>query len=108
MIIMKIDVALPLLSAAALLAVSPIAAQENPSAGSIATSLAGRVGQRQTRTQMAPLTPPMARINSRIANRVQSRIRNRVDRNYSPQGNPSSPFAIAEGNVGFGGTSGPR
>jgi hypothetical protein len=70
---------------ALLLVALPATAQDVPSAGRVASSSAGRVGQRQTREQAAPFASPMARLNSRIANRVQSRIRNRVDRNYGPQ-----------------------
>lgn len=64
-------------------------------AGHVADSAVGRVGQRQTR-QDVPNLQPMGRISSRINNRVQSRIRNRIDRNYDPQANATSPFAVAE------------
>lgn len=57
-----------------------------------------RVGQRQTREQVAPIAgiTPMTRINSRVANRVQSRFRNRIDRYYDPSANATSPFKVAE------------
>lgn len=64
-------------------------------AGHVADSAVGRVGQRQTRQDM-PNLQPMGRISNRINNRVQSRIRNRIDRNYDPQANATSPFAVAE------------
>lgn len=73
----------------------PMPAQSDR-AGRVATSSVGEVGQRQTREQMAPNTQPMARIASRINTRVQNRIRTRIDRNYSPQANATSPFAVAE------------
>ena len=56
---------------------------------------AGRVGQRQTRQQVAPSIEPMARINNRFQNRVQSRVHNRIDRYYDPRGNTMSPFSVA-------------
>lgn len=60
-------------------------------------STPSQVGQRQTREQIARDAgiEPMARINARIQNRVQSRIRNRIDRDYNPQANAVSPFAVA-------------
>lgn len=59
---------------------------------------AGRVGQRQSRDELARVTngQPLARIDSRIGNRVQSRVRNRLDRNYHPTANATSPFEVAE------------
>jgi RecJ-like exonuclease len=63
--------------------------------GHVADSTVGRVGQRQTRQEVAPNVQPLARISGRINNRVQSRIRNRIDRNYSPQANATSPFEVA-------------
>ncbi|MBN8849642.1 MULTISPECIES: hypothetical protein [unclassified Sphingomonas] len=63
--------------------------------GRTADSAVGEVGQRQTRTQVAPNIEPLARIDSRIQNRVQNRIRNRIDRYYDPQANATSPFAVA-------------
>jgi hypothetical protein len=70
-----------------------------PRAGRVAGSSVGEVGQRQGREQAATGIDPMARIASRVQNRVQSRIRNRIDRNYDPQANATSPFAIAEDEV---------
>ena len=64
--------------------------------GRVASSSAGQAGQRQTREQAVQGAAPMERIASRIQNRVQSRLRNRIDRNYDPQANATSPFAIAE------------
>lgn len=59
---------------------------------------AGRVGQRQSRDELARAAngQPLARIDSRIGNRVQSRLRNRLDRNYDPIANATSPFKEAE------------
>ena len=62
------------------------------SAGRVAASSVGQVGQRQSAEQVQP----MARIGNRVQNRIQSRIRNRIDRNYDPQANAAAPFAIAE------------
>ncbi|MBD8679936.1 hypothetical protein [Sphingomonas sp. CFBP 13720] len=62
-------------------------------AGRVAPSTVGEAGQRQTETEGIT---PLSRIDSRIQNRVQSRIRNRIDRNYDPQANTVSPFAVAE------------
>lgn len=67
-----------------------------PNAGRVADTLAGQIGQRQTRNGVSMTgRDPTARIDARIQNRVQSRIRNRVDRNYDPQANATSPFKIA-------------
>jgi len=65
--------------------------------GETARSVAGQIGQRQTREQIAEDAgiEPMARITSRIQNRAQTRIRNRIDRYYDPQANTTSPFAVA-------------
>lgn len=65
------------------------------------TTNAGTVGQRQTRTDVPRETgiEPLARISNRIANRVQSRLRNRIDRNYNPEANATSPFAVAQDQV---------
>lgn len=69
-------------------------AQQRPS--DVATSSAGRAGERQVRgTLDAAGIEPMARLDSRIANRVQSRLRSRIDRFYDPQANASSPFTVA-------------
>ncbi|MFL0415861.1 hypothetical protein [Sphingomonas sp. 179-A 2A2 NHS] len=48
---------------------------------------AGRIGERQTREDVAREAgiKPMGRINDRVGNRVQSRLRTRLDRNYSNQ-----------------------
>lgn len=72
----------------------PPTATPRARAGQTAESAAGRVGERQSRGQTEGIEP-MARIEGRVANRVQSRIRNRLDRNYDPQANASSPFAVA-------------
>lgn len=64
-------------------------------AGSVATSSAGTVGQRQEHDRGIANIKPMARIDTRIGNRVQSRIRNRIDRYYDPQANAISPFKVA-------------
>lgn len=87
----------------ALLLSTPALAQQQQSSrpqqqqGRTAESMAGEVGQRQSRTQMQERagTEPMARINNRIPNRVQNRIRNRIDRNYDPKANTTSPFEVA-------------
>lgn len=93
---------------AALLMAAPAAAQDDPTAGRVARSSAGRAGQRQTREQAAPFAPPTARLNSRIANRVQSRIRNRVDRNYNPQGGTVAAIENAQTETRRAGMAGPR
>lgn len=62
----------------------------------VTPSAAGEAGRRQTRDQEIGNIAPAARISNRVANRVQSRLRNRIDRNYDPQANASSPFAVAE------------
>lgn len=66
-------------------------------AGTVDTG-AGRVGQRQSRDELARTTngQPLARIESRIDNRIQSRLRNRLDQNYDPTANATSPFKVAE------------
>jgi hypothetical protein len=64
--------------------------------GSVPASSVGDVGQRQTREKAMPNVAPTGRLTNRIQNRVQSRIRNRIDRNYDPQANATSPFAVAE------------
>ncbi len=66
-----------------------------------AQSSAGEVGQRQTRDTAATQAgiQPMARIASRIQNRVQNRLRTRIDRNYNPDADTSTPFAVAEEQV---------
>lgn len=73
----------------------PLSAQES-SPGRVDASPVGEVGQRQARDQEVGRVQPAPRINSRIANRVQSRLRNRIDRNYDPQANALSPFAVAD------------
>jgi hypothetical protein len=65
-------------------------------AGHIASSSVGEVGQRQTRQQAPDSIAVGTRVAARIQNRVQSRIRNRIDRNYDPQSNATSPFAVAQ------------
>lgn len=81
-----------------LLAATAAPAQER-SAGRVASSAAGEVGQRQTRERAVANIQPMGRVNSRIQNRVQSRVRNRIDRNYDPQANAASPFEAASDQV---------
>lgn len=73
----------------------------NPQAAGTATTSAGQVGQRQSRTDASREigTQPMARINNRIPNRVQARVRTRIQRNYNPQLHVTSPFAVAEESV---------
>ena len=44
----------------------------------------GEIGQRQTRSDVAPSIQPMARTDTRIRNRVQNRLMNRIDRNFDP------------------------
>ncbi|WP_156487328.1 hypothetical protein [Sphingomonas melonis] len=63
--------------------------------GQTAASIAGRIGQRQTRDSTIAGIEPLARIDSRIQNRVESRIRTRIDRYYDPQANAVSPFVVA-------------
>jgi hypothetical protein len=63
--------------------------------GRTADSSVGEVGKRITRDDAVGIAP-MGRIAPRIQNRIQSRIRNRIDRNYDPQANARTPFAIAE------------
>lgn len=63
--------------------------------GRVGETLAGEVGQRQTREQVNRVSP-IARIASRIQNRIQSRISNRIDRNYDPQAGTTTSFATAE------------
>ncbi len=74
---------------------TPALAQDKK--GQVATSAAGKSGQRQTRKEIEGVVgiKPMARIDNRIANRIQSRIRNRIDRSYDPQANANSPFKVA-------------
>jgi hypothetical protein len=60
-----------------------------------ATTVAGRVGQRQTRVDAVANINPIGRIDSRVQNRVQNRIRNRIDSQYDPMANATSPFAVA-------------
>lgn len=66
-------------------------------AGQTVSSAAGRIGERQTRDELAQAigVKPMARINGRIQNRVQNRVRNRIDRYYDPQANVNSPFIVS-------------
>ena len=62
------------------------------SAGALSTDIQGRtaatgngrIGERQTREQVAPDNRPLDRIQSRIASRIDSRLRTRIDRNYDP------------------------
>jgi hypothetical protein len=70
---------------------------ETNQVGRTAQSMAGQIGQRQTRDTAATQAgiKPMARIASRIQNRVQNRIRNRIDSNYDPQANATDPFVVA-------------
>lgn len=70
--------------------------EEAPPLGRIAPSAVGEVGRRQNRQQDFQQIEPLARIDSRVRNRVQSRLRTRIDRNYDPQANATSPFAVAE------------
>lgn len=77
------------------LGASPLYAQTQRE-GQVARSAVGKVGERQTRDEPVEGIEPMARLDSRIQNRVQSRIRNRIDRNYDPQANVTSPFAVAQ------------
>jgi len=72
----------------------PTASRPLP-AGRIADAGTGQIGQRQTRTQVAPHVEPLGRIQNRVANRVQNRIRNRIDRDYDPTANAASPFRVA-------------
>lgn len=78
---------------------SPLLPQSAPvrvePSGRVANSAVGQAGQRWTREQAVPGITPLSRIDSRIQNRVQSRIRNRIDRDYDPQANATSPFAVA-------------
>lgn len=69
-------------------------------AGQVATSAAGRAGQRQTLVEGSAIgITPLSRIASRVPNRVQSRIRNRIDAFYDPQANATSPFVLAGNQV---------
>lgn len=78
------------------MAVSQTPTASSGSTGRVAGSVVGMVGQRQARGQGTANIQPMARIANRIQNRVQNRIHNRIDRNYDPQANAASPFAVAE------------
>lgn len=73
---------------------TPAAMLDRP--GQVADSIAGHVGQRQTRDQVASYVGSITRINSRISNRIQSRIRYRIDRNYNPRIDSRSNFEDAE------------
>lgn len=86
-----------LVPAVCLIAAMPALAQTQPTpAGRVAQSSVGQPGQRQTRQPVAERAAPMERIASRIQNRVQSRLRSRIDRDYAPQADAASPFAVAE------------
>ena len=78
-----------------LLASALPAAGQQTSAGSVATSTAGRIGERLTRDDISANIEPMARIDNRIQNRVQSRLRTRIDRNYNPDAVFLSPYETA-------------
>lgn len=62
--------------------------------GKVATSSAGKVGQRQTRDETKGVTLT-GRLQSRVLSRVEARLRNRIDRYYDPQANATSPFKVA-------------
>ncbi|MBS0503466.1 MAG: hypothetical protein JSS55_06610 [Proteobacteria bacterium] len=64
--------------------------------GRTATSSAGQVGQRQTRTQAAPNVEPAGRIASRVQNRIQMRLHTRIDREYNPAVPAGTSFMVAE------------
>jgi hypothetical protein len=83
-----------LLGAASATSATALAAQTSP-AGQVASSAAGRAGQRQTRDQGIVGLQPLGAIDGRIRNRVESRIRSRIDRYYDPQANALSPFVVA-------------
>lgn len=87
------------LAGAALLICAPHSLAQTTVAGDVATSSAGRVGQRQAREESVPGVAPMARIDSRIQNRIQSRLRTRIDREYNPSANAVSPFETAADRV---------
>jgi len=84
--------------AIALLQALPATAQE-VTHGRVATSAVGEAGQRQIKEKGVKGIKPMARLNSRIQNRVQSRVGNRIDRDYDPQANATSSFAVASDRV---------
>lgn len=75
----------------------PVASIPDPVPGQTATSTAGQAGRRQSRDELGREAgiAPMARIGGRVRNRAETRIRNRIDRNYDPQANTVSPFAVA-------------
>jgi len=76
-------------------AILPATAQQ-VRGGRVANSSVGEVGRRQTREATSAVLVPAGRIDGRIPSRIQSRIRSRIDRNYSPQANAASPFAVAQ------------
>ncbi len=92
---------------AALLASTPLAAQQAPQTEAppppvIDTAVrqapvtdAGQIGQRQTRADVAKGAgiQPMARINNRLSTRIETRFRNRLDRNYSERPRLGGPTA---------------
>lgn len=71
------------------------AASQQTNGGSVATSTAGRTGERQTRDDNSTNIEPTARINNRIQNRIQSRLRTRIDRDYNPDAVFLSPYESA-------------
>ncbi|WP_380873248.1 hypothetical protein [Sphingomonas sp. DBB INV C78] len=82
---------------AAILGAVPALAQDQQkilTAGDVAGSAVGTVGERQSAAQIANINPT-ARIDSRISNRVQNRIHSRMDRNYDPKANPASSVEAA-------------
>jgi hypothetical protein len=70
--------------------------------GRLAESAVGRVGERQTREQVANVEP-IGRINSRINTRISLRIHSRIDRNYDPRPTLTSSIEVAEDQVRRGG-----
>jgi hypothetical protein len=85
--------------ATALIWIPPAIAQTEAASSRTASSSVGRVGQRQTRDQVVPSAPPMARINNRLISRVQSRINSRIDRNYNRQASSTASIERAEREV---------
>ena len=79
-------------------AAPPRATKAENSAGFVANSAFGRVGQRQVRGQFQGIKP-MAGVDNRFANRVQNRISNRIDRYYNPNGSTTSSFTAAANQV---------
>lgn len=88
----------------------PVAAQDSTGSnvGRVASSTAGKVGQRLTRNDPATPVAPMARIANRVQNRIQNRLRTRLDRVTATTQDATTAFTAASNQARTAGRAAPR